>query len=226
MSDKRLKTNGLRTILKIYSIGENKHCYSCRNTDAQLHIFCVQFEYLPHSLLWKHSTWMDVIFFLMGHLSDVYICYTIQSIDEMFISMMCVRCVCVCLFWWDCFLPVESEREMNKTNIYGNHFITTTQIYSSSNIIFDFSFGHNQIITKYHFNIPLNFRPLDSVRQHSAFSKMYVYCLLMFSYKKVRIPLSIVTSSLRLGFSSSMFVSVSISTSYQSIPTFNIWFDL
>lgn len=169
--------------------------------------------------------WM-VFFFLMGHLSDVYICYTIQSIDEMFISMMCVRCVCVCLFWWECFLPVESEREMNKTNIYGNHFITTTQIYSSSNIIFDFSFGHNQIITKYHFNIPLNFRPLDSVRQHSAFSKMYVYCLLMFSYKKVRIPLSIVTSSLRLGFSSSMFVSVSISTSYQSIPTFNIWFDL
>lgn len=110
----------------------------------------------------------------------MYTFTTVWPIDEMFIFMMCVyvsESVSVCVYFG------ENDAFRDEVTIYGNHFITQPLKCTSWNIIFDFSFDHNQIITKYHSNVPLNFRPLDSYSQHST--KMYVY--FVFSHKKVRI---------------------------------------
>lgn len=92
-------------------------------------------------------------------------------------------CVCVCLFWWECFLRNRERAGWTKPS---SMEATSSQPlkYSSWNIIFDFSFGHNQIITKYHLNVPLNFRPLDSVRQHSARCMFIVYSCSCFLIKR------------------------------------------
>lgn len=74
----------------------------------------------PHSLSWKHSTWINVIFFfLLWTTQAIYTpCYTLHIWWN-------VHFLDVCSFWWKCFR--ESKRRIKPSMETTSS--TTTQIY-------------------------------------------------------------------------------------------------
>lgn len=230
-SDKRLKTNALclfdcwkaniSTATKIpmhRAIATYLHSTHC----------LLQFEYLPHGLSWKHSTWINVIFFpRIGHLSCVYT-MLLRTANWWNVHFHDV-CVCLCVFTLARMMFSEMREVMNKTK--------SMETTSSQPLKF----------TSWEYNIWLFIRPQSNINKihttwtyHSIFGHLthqsafgQVVCLFLFSSEKVHNPLSIVTSisvsvSISLALSLFQFISFQF-TPIQSSPVHShvqhlIWF--